>query len=265
MNVVSVLGVFALFNWKNLRIVIGAVFCVAAIVSIAATQNAARSGPGMGEVSVILHGAILFMGMAFGAWMALVGALCLAWPALQYRKLYASILAFPILCLVVGVLWVAIDDYISTAHRNAERNKREVELAQQNALLAPVVLKHLEVLKAVDTSINNSDLLFEAFVFDAVATVGEDWPRVTSAQVYLAISDLHRRMLSPEDDEDIGMFRVHGYHTNLACAYFDREFMDELPKKLRVRYPLYCSDYDLAYGRGLLERDWLGLMKSDPL
>ncbi|MGB1236034.1 MAG: hypothetical protein ACPG5U_09885 [Planktomarina sp.] len=200
-------------------------------------------GPGQGEVSSILFGAFLAIGMCVLAYLCVVALLSVFW----HKKAVRLFLLFLILGPIVAGISLASYGYIEDRKADAEyqqyKAEQEAKITRFNTLLEPLVAQHIRTLTDSEFDPNTLSQLNAAFIRDTEAAGISMLAHTSNYWYFISYLGAFKQTMATPDTEPLPPILVYAHRSRQACLDFYDEFSHRFTARKQETYQMHCVDF----------------------
>lgn len=236
-------------KWRVISIVL-AVGMV--LLSLWAFADGRASGPGKGEVSVILHGPLLIFALVMAGFFSLVAALFVFWETVWLRRVLLVCVVGPIVAAAGYLIVTLIVTEAAKYQRDKEHEQRRAaEQARRDDIyrqVVPISNSYLQRLSDEGFDPETIHALRDAFYAEMARSGIEGWERSGPRHYFDMVTDLYAMTLGTPDDAPVPDPMLGGLLYDKACYNFYVTFQDQFSARQGETFSEYCPDW-------LIERD----------
>jgi len=226
---------------------------VAVLLCLYAFAGGQASGPGEGEVSVILNGGFMMLALVGAGFFALVAALFAFWHVVWARRALLMCTVGPVV-LAAGTF--ALGEFQHKQRDKAYKQQQAEEQARRDEIYRQVVpisnryLRHLTQDGFDPSTIH--DLRAEFFAEMRQSGI-EDWQRSSPKHYFDMVTDLYSMTLGTPDDAPVPDPILGGLLYDPVCYNFYRSFSTQFSARQAETFGQYCPEWLIKREKELLE------------
>ncbi|MFK7871488.1 MAG: hypothetical protein AB8B58_19910 [Roseobacter sp.] len=235
------------------RIVMIVGCCCAAALMVFAVIGGATSGPGKGEVSVILHGFFLMIGAWIAGLLILAALMFWMWGNKVVRYVLMVIVLGPVIVTGAGVGYMLVSDYLRQLPAKRERAAWQAARDALEAAVRPISEPYIAQLFAPEFQPSGLPALRAAFTAEMTESGIANWQRTNASYYFVIHADLYGFTFARTPDMALPKSIGGGLLHEAACFEFSERFKAEFTAAQAEVFSGYCSDYKIANGPKALE------------
>ena len=211
-----------------------------------AVLASAREGPGMGEVSVILHGGFMVVGAGLAVFLALICVMIAFW---HHRTLRSGLLIITGGTVALIALWFgysAVTSHLRDRAFDQPRAEQAEQDAAREAALKPIALRYYQELISGGLTAEQIAALRPAFEQEVAAFAFAQTQPANATTYFLSAHDIYMRLFQKGDGRLAAQL---GYYNASACLHIESDLTRRMSAAQQADFGEMCPDWLMDYVR----------------
>ena len=232
--------------WRIILVVaaVGLVlFCLWAFV------DGLRSGPGQGEVGIILHGGLMMVALALAGFFSLVAALFVFWGNARLRRVLLVCVVGPIIALAGFAAVGTVNHYLTEKEYEERRTAEQARRDDIYRQVVPISNGYIRRLSDEGFDPQSIHALRYAFYAEMEQSGIDDWEHSSPRHYFDMVTDLYAMTLGTPDDAPVPDPILGGLLYDDICYSFYLSFHEQFSARQAETFSEYCPDWLIEQDR----------------